>query len=141
RSSSPNSFPFRLPADQPPPARGEIKDGRVTPTYVLAWTCDTSQFYRGLQKATGREVSFCNFSGVVRKNWNPDPVDGLKAEPIPFPGIDGNYYLVALSNRPNVDHKRRVLGLQGDPLISSARAAMGVDVEDVEGTLQWLRWP
>jgi hypothetical protein len=62
--------------------------------------------------------------------------------PIPYPALDGNFYLIAMFNKPNANHLTRVRDLAEDPLIKSARVAMGVDRdESVEKTLQWVRWP
>jgi hypothetical protein len=45
-------------------------------------------------------------------------------------------------NRPDAEHFIRVRNLAEDPLIESARLAMGVDKDkSLEDTLQWYRWP
>jgi hypothetical protein len=61
--------------------------------------------------------------------------------PLPYPGQDGNFYLIAMFNDPDADHATRVGDVAGDPLIQAARISMGVDADPaVDETLQWFRW-
>ncbi|KAF8146911.1 hypothetical protein K438DRAFT_2028016 [Mycena galopus ATCC 62051] len=135
-------FPCRKPANQPPPLHGDLVDGRPTPRYILAWVCPPRKFFENLGGGKLGEVDYCNFSDVVAQKWVAMPGFGLAHAPLPYPGVDGNFYLVAMFNRPQVDHITRVRNLVEDPLIQSARVSMGVDQDkSLEDTLQWYRWP
>jgi hypothetical protein len=60
---------------------------------------------------------------------------------MPYPGADGNFYLIAMFNKPNAGHATRARSVD-DPLIESARVAMGVKLDpSLENTLMWYRWP
>ncbi|KAJ7073265.1 hypothetical protein B0H15DRAFT_1027530 [Mycena belliarum] len=64
--------------------------------------------------------------------------------PLPYPGADDNFYLIAMFNRRDADHLRvaRVRNVVDDPLIEAARVSMGVDQDkSLESPLQWFRWP
>ncbi|KAJ7100349.1 hypothetical protein C8R44DRAFT_809712 [Mycena epipterygia] len=131
---------FRRPVEQTPPLLGVIENGRPTPKYALAWVCKPSTLFKNLGGVG--IVNFRNFSGVVSKNWRNAPISDFGLAPIPYPALDGNFYLIAMFNKPNANHLTRVRDLVEDPLIKSARVAMGVDQdESVEKTLQWVRWP
>lgn len=154
-------FPCRRPVDDPPPVRGDLVDGRPTPTYILAWVCPPRKFFENLGGGTLGKVNYRNFSNVVTDKWVARPGFGcvlavfhpsgfltlaptcsLAHAPLPYPGADGNFYLVAMFNRPDADHLTRVRDVVADPLIESARVSMGVDQdESLEDTLQWYRWP
>ncbi|KAJ7100339.1 hypothetical protein C8R44DRAFT_888184 [Mycena epipterygia] len=135
------TFSFRRPVEQTPPLLGVIENGRPTPKYALAWVCDPSTFFKNLGQGVGM-VNFRNFSDVVSNNWRTSPIPDFGLAPIPYPALDGNFYLIAMFNKPNANHLTRVRDLAEDPLIKSARVAMGVDQdESVEKTLQWVRWP
>ncbi|KAJ7243232.1 hypothetical protein C8J57DRAFT_1366226 [Mycena rebaudengoi] len=134
------TFSFRRPVEQTPPLLGVIENGRPTPKYALAWVCKPSTLFKNLGGVG--IVNFRNFSGVVSKNWRNAPISDFGLAPIPYPALDGNFYLIAMFNKPNANHLTRVRDLAEDPLIKSARVAMGVDQdESVEKTLQWVRWP
>jgi hypothetical protein len=65
-----------------------------------------------------------------------------KLSPWAAPGIDGNFYLIAMFNKRHTDYLNRVSKLAEDPLIQSARVSMGVDKDQsLEATLQWYGWP
>lgn len=69
-------------------------------------------------------------------------LDSSGLAPLPFLGMDGNYYLIAMFNESVADHHNRVCNMAEDPLIESARVCMGVDKDpSLEATLQWFRWP
>ncbi|KAJ7350545.1 hypothetical protein DFH08DRAFT_861721 [Mycena albidolilacea] len=137
-------FPRRKPVTEPPLLRGELVNGRPTPTYALAWVCSSLKFYKNLGGGELGKVDDCNFSDVVTEKWHACPKfdrpPGL--EPIPYPGMNGNFYLIAMFNERNADHLERVRDVAGDPHIQSARMAMGVNLDPtLEKTLQWIRWP
>ncbi|KAJ6613630.1 hypothetical protein B0H10DRAFT_1763253, partial [Mycena sp. CBHHK59/15] len=130
------------PVDQPPPLEGELVDGRPTPTYVLAWVCDPTTLYRNLGGGTLGEVDDCNFIDIVSQKWEAIPGFGLALAPLPYPGPDGNFYLIAMFNRSNAKHLTRVRNVTEDPLIQAARVSMGVNLDaSLEDTLMWYRWP
>ncbi|KAJ7094027.1 hypothetical protein B0H15DRAFT_831635, partial [Mycena belliarum] len=136
------TFPWRRPVEQPPPLLGVIENGRPTPSYVLAWVCDSTTFFKNLGGGELGKVDYCNFSDVVSNNWRTRPKFGFGLHPIPYPGTDGNFYLIVMFNDSEANHIARVRNLTEDPLIASARVAMGVDQDkSLEKTLQWLRWP
>ncbi|KAJ6607053.1 hypothetical protein B0H10DRAFT_2228258 [Mycena sp. CBHHK59/15] len=136
------TFPCRIPVDKPPPLQGDLINGRPAPTYVLAWVCSPRTFFKNLGGGELGKVDDCNFTDVVSEKWEARPGFGLAFAPIPFPGADGNFYLIAMFNRPHADHFTRVRNVAGDPLIQAARVSMGVDQDkSLEGTLQWYRWP
>ncbi|KAJ7714245.1 hypothetical protein DFH07DRAFT_900173 [Mycena maculata] len=136
------TFPFRRPVGQPPPLFGVIENGRSTPKYVLAWVCNPTTFFKNLGGGELGKVHYCNFSDVVSKNWRTRPKFGFGLRPLPYPGPDGNFYLIAMFNEPEANHIIRVRNLAQDPLIESARVSMGVDKDQsLEKTLQWFRWP
>ncbi|KAJ7499449.1 hypothetical protein FB451DRAFT_1385149 [Mycena latifolia] len=135
-------FPRRRPVDQPPPLRGPLINGRRSPpTYVLAWVCPPRKLFENLGGGKLGVVDDRNLSDVVFEKWGrPEFSFGLV--PIPVLAVDGNYYLVAMFNRPDCDHLNRVLDVAGDPLIQSARVSMGVDQDpSLEETLQWFQFP
>ncbi|KAJ7869094.1 hypothetical protein B0H14DRAFT_2727604 [Mycena olivaceomarginata] len=107
------------PFDEPPPLKGHLVDGHPTPTYDLAWVCPNRKFYENL--GGGR-------LDVVSRNWCARPELGaLASAPLPYPGADGNFYLIAI-----VDNH----------VIESARVAMGVNLDpSLENTLMWYRRP
>ncbi|KAJ7094919.1 hypothetical protein C8R44DRAFT_595278, partial [Mycena epipterygia] len=130
------------PASQPPPLRGDLVDGWPTPTYVLAWVFPPRKFYENLGGGTLGKVSDRNFSDIVSEKWAAWPDFGYSLAPLPYPGADGNFYLIAMFNKPDTDHFARVRNLKEDPLIESARVSMAVDKDpSLEKTLQWYRWP
>ncbi|KAJ7130395.1 hypothetical protein C8R44DRAFT_775477 [Mycena epipterygia] len=134
-------FPRRKPVDQPPLRCGELVDGHRTPSYALAWVCPSATFYKNLGGGVLGKVDDCNFTDVVSEKWRSCPKFGHDLKPIPYPGMDGNFYLIAMFNERNADHLNRVLDPE-DPLIQSARISMGVDqTPALEDTLQWIRWP
>ncbi|KAJ7260944.1 hypothetical protein B0H12DRAFT_1231675 [Mycena haematopus] len=136
------TFPFRMPAEQPPPLFGAIENGRVTPKYVLAWVCDPTVFFRNLGRGELGKVNYRNYSGIVSNNSRAHPDFGLGLRPLPYLGTDGNFYLIVMFNDSDANHIARVRNLAQDPLIASARVSMGVDQdESLEKTLQWFRWP
>ncbi|KAJ7110305.1 hypothetical protein C8R43DRAFT_1079350 [Mycena crocata] len=136
------TFPFRRPVGQPPPLAGAIENGRPTPKYVLAWVCNPTTFFKNLGGGELGIVHDCNFLDVVSKNSRTRPKFGFALRPLPYPGPDGNFYLISMFNSPDADHIARVHNLAQDPLIESARVSMGVDKdESLEQTLQWYRWP
>ncbi|KAJ7260894.1 hypothetical protein B0H12DRAFT_1181775 [Mycena haematopus] len=134
-------FPLLMSAEKPPPLFGVIENGRVTPKYVLAWLCKPTAFYKNLGGGELGKVDDCNFLDVVSKNLRAQPAKfGLC--PLPYSGLDGNFYLIAMFNYPDANHIARVRNLAQDPLIQAARVSMGVDQdESLEKTLQWYRWP
>lgn len=154
-------FPRRRAVDQPPPLLGELVDGRPTPTYVLAWVCPPRKFFENLGSGKPGEVDYRNFTDVISHKWGAWPdfecvlapfvvspyLDVISTRsfglaPLAYPGADGNFYLIAMFNKPNADHLKRVLDMAEDPLIQSARVSMGVDQDpSLETTLQWFRWP
>ncbi|KAJ7902386.1 hypothetical protein B0H13DRAFT_2026653, partial [Mycena leptocephala] len=95
--------------------RGDLVDGWRTPTYALAWVCPPRTFYENLGGGT---------------EWAAWPDFGYDLGLLPcahaLPGADGNFYLIAMFNKPDTDHLARVRNLKEDPLIESAR---------------WYRWP
>ncbi|KAJ7712199.1 hypothetical protein B0H16DRAFT_1814731 [Mycena metata] len=130
------------PAGHPPPPVGAIENGHPTPKYVLAWVCNPTVFFKNLGGGELGIVHDCNFSDAVSKNWRTQPKFGFGLRPLPYPGPDGNLYLISMFNKPDADHIKRVHNLAQDPLIESARVSMGVDKdESLEQTLQWYRWP
>ncbi|KAJ6603791.1 hypothetical protein B0H10DRAFT_1923033 [Mycena sp. CBHHK59/15] len=136
------TFPCCIPVDKPPPLQGDLINGRPAPTYVLTWVCSPRTFFKNLGGGELGKVDDCNFTDVVSEKWEARPGFGLAFAPIPFPGADGNFYLIAMFNRPHADHFTRVRNVAGDPLIQAARVSMGVDQDkSLEGTLQWYRWP
>ncbi|KAJ7726437.1 hypothetical protein DFH07DRAFT_1000843 [Mycena maculata] len=111
---------------------------RPTPKYAFAWVCEPSTFFKNLGRGVRivNIVNYRNFSDVVSDNWRTSPIPDFGL------ALDGNFYLIAIFNRPDANHLARVRDLVEDPLIKSARVAMGVDRdESVEKTLQWVRWP
>ncbi|KAJ6474747.1 hypothetical protein C8R45DRAFT_381826 [Mycena sanguinolenta] len=141
-STNPETFPRRRPFDHPPPRCGELVNGRPTPTYALAWVCPARTFYKNLGGGELGKVDDCNFTDVVSKKWRACPKFEPGLKPIPYPGVDGNFYLIAMFNERDADHLNRVLDVAGDPLIQSARICMGVDLDPtLEDTLQWIRFP
>ncbi|KAJ7920203.1 hypothetical protein B0H13DRAFT_1987378 [Mycena leptocephala] len=141
-SQNSERFPCRRPVDRPPPVRNDLVDGWPTPTYVLAWVCPARKFFENLGGGTLGKVNYRNFSDVVSEKWVARPGFGLAHAPLPYPGADGNFYLVAMFNRPDADHFTRVRNVAEDPLIESARVSMGVDQDKaLEDSLQWYRWP
>ncbi|KAJ7631193.1 hypothetical protein FB45DRAFT_917802 [Roridomyces roridus] len=131
-------FPYRLPLSKTPPARGERdKDGFATPAYVLAWISSPWKFYASL----GPDVGMRNFDTAVKENWAPASKIAHHYPPLPT-YMNGDFYLCSLFNRPDSSHQQRVLDVANDDIINSARVAMRVaQQDDVEETLQWLRWP
>ncbi|KAJ7230580.1 hypothetical protein GGX14DRAFT_343673, partial [Mycena pura] len=137
-------FPFRRPAEQPPPLFGAIENGHRTPDYVLAWVCDPLTFYKNLERGELGKASDRNCSDIVSNNWiaQPNSKFGFNLRPIPYLGLDGNFYLIVMFNEPDANHIARVGNLAQDPLIECARRSMGVDQDkSLEKTLQWFRWP
>ncbi|KAF7352430.1 Ribosomal-protein-alanine acetyltransferase [Mycena venus] len=152
-------FPRRRYVDDPPPLCGEVFNGHVTPSYALAWVCPPRTFFRNLGDGGVEGVDHRNFTDAVTEKWraaqfecvfgvfNLLPTDhivstsfGLK--PLPWPSRDGNFYLIAMFNKHDTDHITRVQNRDIDPLIQSARIAMGVDRDpSLEDTLQWVQWP
>ncbi|KAJ7823473.1 hypothetical protein B0H14DRAFT_3730082 [Mycena olivaceomarginata] len=157
-STNKEIFPRRKPVTDPPLVCGELVNGRPTPTYALAWICSSRQFYLNLGGGELGKVDDCNFADVVTEKshecpkfhrWLPsltvsaDSVISTSPglEPILYPGINGNFYLIAMFNERNTDHLKRVGNLAEDPLIQSAKISMGVDVDPtLDETLQWIRW-
>ncbi|KAJ7243191.1 hypothetical protein B0H12DRAFT_1221211 [Mycena haematopus] len=148
--SSNETFPRRLPIHNPPPPRGTILDGRLTPPYVLAWVCDPRDFYLNVGGGKPGKVHRCNFAQAVSDKWDPPPDATFDHMPLPYPGADGNFYLIALWNTRESKNKRdsevefvqRAQNATADPIIQAARVAMGVDQDPkLEETLQWFRWP
>ncbi|KAJ7814093.1 hypothetical protein B0H14DRAFT_3748039 [Mycena olivaceomarginata] len=136
-------FPPRKPAADPPQLRGTPVNGRPTPTYALAWHCSSRQLFQNLGGGELGKVDDRNFSDVVTAKWHACPPFDHKCAvgPIPYPGMNNNFYLIAMFNERNADHLERVRNLAEDPLIRSARIAMGVDLDPVvDKTLQWIRW-
>ncbi|KAJ7773691.1 hypothetical protein DFH07DRAFT_801545 [Mycena maculata] len=137
-STKQETFPFRRPVEDTPPVLGVIQNGRPTPKYALAWVCERHAFYKNL----GEGIGYINCWGRVSRNWSTSPITDYGLAPIPFSAPDGNFYLVAMFNKEKANHIERVRDLAGDPLINSARVAMGVDRDPLlEKTLQWVRWP
>ncbi|KAJ7933910.1 hypothetical protein B0H13DRAFT_685906 [Mycena leptocephala] len=138
------TFPRRLPVDQPPALRGVIVNGAPTPRYALAWVCPSRTFYMNMGGGKLGIVTDRDFSDAVSRKWNACPgSQGFKfgLRPLPYPGPDGNFYLIAMFNDPDADHATRVGDVAGDPLIQAARISMGVDADlAVDETLQWFRW-
>ncbi|KAJ7747321.1 hypothetical protein B0H16DRAFT_1555557 [Mycena metata] len=134
-------FPCRMPADQPPLLKGELVDGHPTPSYVLAWVCRSKTLYRNLGGGKLGEVDDRNFSDVISGRWAELYDFGYPLAPMPYPR-GGDFYLIAIFNRPNTDHLTRVRDVANDPLIQAARVSMGVDLDQsLESTLMWYRWP
>ncbi|KAF8176898.1 hypothetical protein K438DRAFT_2022440 [Mycena galopus ATCC 62051] len=129
------------PLDEPPPLKGQLVDGHPTPSYVLAWVCPKRKFYENLGGGRLGTVSNRNFSDVVSRNWCARPEFGLVPAPLPYPGADGNFYLIAMFNKPNAGHPTRACNVDNS-VIESARVAMGVNLDlSLENTLMWYRWP
>ncbi|KAJ7264436.1 hypothetical protein B0H12DRAFT_227451 [Mycena haematopus] len=134
-------FPRRRPVDDPPPLRGELVDGRRTPSYALAWVCPARAFYKNLGVGEPEHVDDCNFTDIVSRKWHTCPKFAPGLEPIPYPGLNGNFYLIAMFNDPDADHLNRILDVAGDPLIQAARICLGVKEDpSLESTLQWFRF-
>ncbi|KAJ7869098.1 hypothetical protein B0H14DRAFT_2727623 [Mycena olivaceomarginata] len=126
-STNSERFSCRKPFDEPPPLKGHLVDGHPTPTYDLAWVCPNRKFYENLGGGRLGTVSDRNFSDVVSRNWCARPEFSLASAPLPYPGADGNFYLIAI-----VDNH----------VIESARVAMGVNLDpSLENTLMWYRRP
>ncbi|KAJ7628594.1 hypothetical protein FB45DRAFT_41185 [Roridomyces roridus] len=133
-------FPCRL-FHNTPTLRGELVDGRPTPVYALAWVCPYMQFYKNLGGGQLPEVINRNYRNVVTEKWNARPESKYAAPPTVYYGPDGNFYLIAMFNRPCSEHFKHADKLD-NPVIESARVAMGVDFDrKLEFTLMWHRWP
>ncbi|KAJ7875817.1 hypothetical protein B0H13DRAFT_1632501, partial [Mycena leptocephala] len=121
------------PVDQPPELCGELVNGRPTPTYALAWVCPPRTFYENLGGKLGK-VNDRNFTNIVSEQWGArnlsmtllfwivsPPDTGISTsfnlKPLPWLGLDGNFYLIAMFNECNADHVNRVLNRNKDPLI------------------------
>ncbi|KAJ7810747.1 hypothetical protein B0H14DRAFT_2862019 [Mycena olivaceomarginata] len=140
-STNSKRFPCRKPFDEPPPLKGQLVDGHPTPTYALAWVCPNRKFYENLGGGRLGTVSDRNFSDVVSRNWCARPEFSLAPAPLPYPGADGNFYLIAMFNKPNPYHPTRAYSVDNH-VIESARVAMGVNLDpSLENTLMWYRWP
>ncbi|KAJ7869216.1 hypothetical protein B0H14DRAFT_3440916 [Mycena olivaceomarginata] len=140
-STNSKRFPCRKPFDEPPPLKGHLVDGHPTPTYALAWVCPNRKFYENLGGGRLGTVSDRNFSDVVSRNWCARPEFSLAPAPLPYPGADGNFYLIAMFNKPNPYHPTRAYSVDNH-VIESARVAMGVNLDpSLENTLMWYRWP
>jgi hypothetical protein len=63
-------FPRRKPVTEPPLLRGELVNGRPTPTYALAWVCSSRQFFQNLGGGELGKVDDRNFSDVVTAKWH-----------------------------------------------------------------------
>jgi len=137
-----STFACRLDPDQPPPLRGEVVNGRRTPTYVLAWVCSARKFFANLGDGERGKVNDRNFTDIVSKKWSAYPDLPYSLQPTPYLGGDGNYYLIIVFNTADAEHTTRVLNVDTDPLIQAAKNSMGVDKdEEVEKTLAWFRFP
>ncbi|KAJ7264435.1 hypothetical protein B0H12DRAFT_1321391 [Mycena haematopus] len=135
-------FPRRRPPHDPPPQRGELVTGHRTPAYALAWICPAPAFFENLAVGEPEHVDDCNFTAVVSRKWRTCPKFGAGLKPIPYPGLNGNFYLIAMFNDPDADHLNRIRDVAGDPLIQSARICLGVNADpSLESTLQWIRFP
>ncbi|KAJ7248550.1 hypothetical protein B0H12DRAFT_1123255 [Mycena haematopus] len=78
---------------------------------------------------------------IISDKWG-DIGFGYALAPIPYPGPDGNCYLIAMFNKPGADHLTRTRNVTEDPLIQAARVSMAVDLDSsLENTLMWYRWP
>ncbi|KAJ7084188.1 hypothetical protein C8R44DRAFT_862294 [Mycena epipterygia] len=132
-------FPRPRAVNQPPPLLGELVDGRLTSTYILAWVCPPRKFFGNLGSGKPGEVDYRNFTDVISHKWGAWPDFDFGLAPLAYPGADGNFYLIAMFNKPNADHLKRVLDMAEDPLIQSARVSMGVD-QDPSVETQWFLW-
>ncbi|KAJ7167630.1 hypothetical protein C8R46DRAFT_1093649 [Mycena filopes] len=137
-SQKPPLFPVSFPRNQPPPAKGVLKNGHPTPLYALAWVRSAKEI---MGENPGADLSAIRWT-VFRPRWREAKYQfpGFLFDPnalvAPAPDDLLVYYTFAYNTEPaSMD-----LATQSDEFLAAWRDTMQIKPED-ERTLRWYRFP
>ncbi|KAJ7931147.1 hypothetical protein B0H13DRAFT_2308776 [Mycena leptocephala] len=132
-------FPAYLPRDRPPPVRGTIVEGEVTPRYALAWVRHPFEVQGEHPKRDLSTIQFTVFEPRWAESGYSSCYPGFIFNPDAFlgPGPELHiYYLFAY----NYDQNTIDLAANDDGFIAAWRHTLDIKSGD-EHTLRWYKLP